>query len=64
MNAADERLTGPIPPDCRTCRNREQWIVLGVERNRCLSGHPMHGDCGWYSPVTPSIDTATTREPE
>ncbi|MCK0507930.1 hypothetical protein [Aromatoleum anaerobium] len=64
MNAADERLTAPIPPACRGCQHREHWIVVGIERNRCLTGHPLHSNCGWHRPATPSIDTATTREHE
>lgn len=55
MNTTDERLTAPVPEACGICRNRERWIVQGIERNRCLSGHPMHEGCGWFVEATPTF---------
>ena len=54
MNVSDERMTAPIPACCRTCQNRERWIVLGVERNRCVDRRPMHEGCAWHAEATPS----------
>jgi hypothetical protein len=60
MNHADERLQLPPPPCCRTCANCEQRTTLGVQRSRCVSGHPMHDGCGWFSESTPSIAQGDT----
>lgn len=55
MNLSDELHTAPLPECCRDCQNRERWITAGVERNRCLNGHPMHDGCGWMRPATVSL---------
>ena len=55
MNTADEKSRMPIPEDCRRCMHCDTRITLGVERNQCLRGYPMHPECGWQRDRTESI---------
>lgn len=55
MNATDEKSRLPIPDDCRRCANCETTNDLGVERNRCKPGYPMHHECGYFKARTPSV---------